>query len=198
MATVRYLSGKHILQFIAAILILLVGLVYTALLFSWQWLLYVSRWKFFKWSRNPKIQTFIETYHTPYTCKHHYWTGLLLIARIVLYLVAAVNVSNDPTVALTAINFIVCLVVPLKGFIGCLSKVYKKWPIDMLETFLHSNILFLVTFTWYSLGNPEGNQKTAAYTSVTITFITLPFIILYHVYMYTAISQWLRIQSLVE
>ena len=35
-ATVKYLSGKHIPLFIAAVLILLVGLVYTALLFSWQ------------------------------------------------------------------------------------------------------------------------------------------------------------------
>ena len=85
-AIVKYLSGKHIPLFIAAVLTLLVGLVYTALLFSWQWLLYLPRWRLFRWSRNPKIQTFIETYHTPYTPKHRYWTGLLLIVRIVLYL----------------------------------------------------------------------------------------------------------------
>ena len=34
--TVRYLSGKHIPLFITAIFILLVGLLYTVLLFSWQ------------------------------------------------------------------------------------------------------------------------------------------------------------------
>ena len=62
-ATVKYLSGKHIPLFIAAVLILLVGLVYTALLFSWQWLLYLPRWRIFEWSRNPKTQMFIETYH---------------------------------------------------------------------------------------------------------------------------------------
>ena len=38
-ATVKYLSGKHIPLFIMAVLILLVGLVYTALLFLWQCLL---------------------------------------------------------------------------------------------------------------------------------------------------------------
>ena len=85
--TVKYLSGKHIPLFIAAVLILLVGLIYTVLLFSWQWLLYLPKWRMFKWSRNPKIQTFIGTYHTPYTPKHRYWTGLLLIVCIVLYLV---------------------------------------------------------------------------------------------------------------
>ena len=107
-ATVNFLSGKHIPLFIASVLILLVGLVYTVLLISWQWLLYLPRWRIFRWSRNPKIHTFIEAYHTPYTPKHRYWTGLLLIVCIVLYLVAAVNVSNDPAVALTAISFTVC------------------------------------------------------------------------------------------
>ena len=116
-AAVKYLSGKHIPLFIIAVLILLVGLVYTALLFLWQCLLHLPRWRIFKWSRNPKIQTFIETYHTPYTAKHRYWTGLLLIVRVVLYLVAAANVLNDPSVALTAITFVVCCIVLLKGFI---------------------------------------------------------------------------------
>ena len=82
-ANVKYLSGKHIPLLIAAIFILLIGLVYAALLFLWQWLLYLPGWRIFKRSRNPKIKTFIETYHTPYTPKHRYWTGLLLIVCII-------------------------------------------------------------------------------------------------------------------
>ena len=184
-ATVKYLSGKHIPLFIAAVLILLVGLVYTALLFSWQWLLYLPRWRVFKWTRNPKIQTFIETYHKPYTPKHRCWTGLLLIVRVVLYLVAATNVSNDPTIALTAINFTVCCIFALKQFFG--SRLYWKWPVDVLETFFYLNILFFVIFTWYSLDSPASNREAAAYTSVIITFIVLLLIILYHVYTYTSV-----------
>ena len=41
-ATVRYLKGKHTILFFIALLILLAGLMYTALLFLWQWLLYLS------------------------------------------------------------------------------------------------------------------------------------------------------------
>ena len=184
-ATVRYFSGKHIPLFIAAVFILLVGLVYTALLFLWQWLLYLPRWRIFRWSRNPKIQTFIETYHTPYTPKHRYWTGLLLIVRIVLYLVSAVNASNDPTVALTAICFTLCCIVILRNFIG--SRMYRKWPVDVLETFFYLNILSFAIFTWHSLGKPNGNQEAAAYTSVIIIFIVLLLIILYHVHTYTTV-----------
>ena len=138
-----------------------------------------------KWSRNPKIQTFIETYHKPYTPKHRYWTGLLLIVRVVLYLVAATNVSNDPTIALTALNFTVYCIFALKQFFG--SRLYRKWSVDVLETFFYLNILFFIIFTWYSLDSPASNQKAAAYTSVTTTFIALLLIILYHVYTYTSV-----------
>ena len=184
-ATVKYLSGKHVPLFIAAILILLVGLLYTFLLFSWQWLLYLPEWRIFKWSRNPKIQTFIETYNTPYTSKHRFWTGFLLSVRIVLYLVAAINISNDPTVSLTAIIFTVCCIFSLKQFFG--SRLYKKWLIDILETCCYLNILSFATFTWYSLDKEDRHQEAAAYTSVIITFLMLLLIILYHVFTYTSL-----------
>ena len=189
-ATVKYLSGKHIPLLLVAVLILLVGIVYTGFLFSWQWLLYLPRWRIFRWSRNPKIQTFIETYHTPYTPKYRYWTGLLLIVRIILYLVAAVNASNDPTVALTAIIFTVGCIFALSKVFG--SRLYRKWPVDVLETFFYLNILSFATFTWYSLNNPKSNQEAAAYTSVILTFIVLLLIILYHVYTYTPVFSKLK------
>ena len=184
-ANIKYLSGKHIPLYIVTILILLVGLFYTALLFLWQWLLYLPSWRIFKWTRDPKIQTFVETHHTPYSPKHRYWTGLLLIVRIILYIVATVNVSNNPTISLTAVIFTICFILGLKAFIG--SRLYRKWSIDVLETFFYLNILFYAVFTWYSLSNTGSNQKAAAYTSVIITFIVLLFIILYHVYTYTSV-----------
>ena len=136
-------------------------------------------------TENVRIKTFIETYHTPYTAEHRYWTGLLLIVRIILYLVAAVNISNDPTVALTAITFTVSCIFALRLFFG--SRLYEKWPVDILETFFCLNILLFATFTWYSLDNPTSNKEEAAYTSVTITFLVLLLIILCHVYTYTSL-----------
>jgi hypothetical protein len=188
-ATVKYLSGKHIPLFIAAVLILLLCLAYTVLLFSWQCLLHLPKWRIFNWSRSSRIQAFVETYHTPYTPKYRYWIGLLLIGRIVLYLVAAVNVSNSPTIALTAVTFIVCCIIGLRA-IG--SNLYRKWPLDVLETFFYLNILLLATFTWYSLDNPDSNKEVAAFISVTITFPVLLVIILYHVYTYSSLFSKLK------
>jgi hypothetical protein len=102
-----------------------------------------------------------------------------------LYLVAATNVSNDITISLTAINFTVCCIIVLKQFFG--SRLYRKWPVDALETFFYFNILSFVIFTSYSLDSPDSNQEAAAYTSVIITFIALLLIILYHVYTYISV-----------
>ena len=184
-ANVKYFSGKHIPLSITAVLFLLLGLLYTILIFSWQWFLFLPKWKVFSWTRNQKLQTFIETYLTPYTPKHRYWTGLLLLVRAVVYLVAAVNISNNPHISLIAIMFSVGCVVLLKGFVG--TRVYRKWPIDVLEMFFHLNILFFALFTWYSFGVPESNLNAAAYISVIATCIVLLLIILYHVYTSTSV-----------
>ena len=189
-ATIGYLNnGKHIALFLVALLILVIGLVYTVLVFSWQWLLRLPDWKIFMWSRNSRLQTFIETYHTPYTARHRYWTGLLLLVRVALYFTAAVNVSNCPRIALTSISITIGFLLFLKGFVG---RVYKKWPLELLESFFYFNILFLSSVTWYSLGDSENNREAAAHISVLSTLIVLFIIILFHVYFHTSLFTNLR------
>ena len=185
---------KHIPLFITGVLILLVGLVFPTLLFLWQFLLHLPKGRISKLTENVRIKSFIEYYHKPYTAQHRYWTGLLLIIRIILYLVAATNVCNDPTVALTTIIFTVVFIFALRLFFG--SRVYEKWPVDMLETFFCLNILLFATFTWYCLDNPESKKEAPAYTSVTITIITLLLIILYHVYTYIFTSLLSKVKKI--
>ena len=60
-ATIEYLSPKHFILFVVAILVLFTGTVYTFLLFSWQWLLlYQDKW-FFRWVRNQKLYPFLSS-----------------------------------------------------------------------------------------------------------------------------------------
>ncbi len=183
-ATVTYLQGKHIVLFITALSLLQLGLLYTFLLFSWQWLLRLPNWRIFSWTRNQKLHTFIETYHAPYISKHRYWTGMLLLIRAVLYLIAAVNISNDPRVTLMSIIFTTGFMLLLKAFIG---RLYRKWPLDILETFFYFNLMTLSLFAWYFI-NSKDQYKPVAYVSITITFILLVAIIIYHLHTYTALS----------
>ena len=102
-----------------------------------------------------------------------------------MYLVAAVNVSNDPIIALTAVTFVVCCIVLLKAFI--INLRYRKWSIEVLETFFCLNVLFFTIFSSYALGKEQIHQEAIAYTSVTITIVVLVLIILCHVYTYTSL-----------
>ena len=102
-----------------------------------------------------------------------------------MYLTAAANVSNNPTIALISISFVVGSIVFLKGFTT--GKQYRMWSKDVLETFFHLNILIFSTLKWYFLDNDNKYQEAIAYTSVTIPIILLLLIILYHMYTYTSL-----------
>ncbi len=191
-----YFCDKHVILFVVVIAIIaLVGLPYTTVVFTWQLLLHLPDWKIFKLTRNPKLQTFIEKYHTTYTPRNRlaYWTGLLLLVRIILYLVGVLNVSNDPQIALTSITFAVGCLLVLKGFCG---RLYRKWPVDALETFFYFNLLFLSVFTQYSLDKTEKNKEVPAYISVTVTIFVLLLIILYHIYFHSSFLTKLQHTSL--
>jgi hypothetical protein len=109
-ASIPYLDGKHIPLFILAILIFAIGVAYTFGLIAWQWLSYLtSRYSYvaFKWKESAKLTSFMDAYHAPYVTNNRYWTGLLLLARVVLYLTAPINVSGEPRFNLLAVSLII-------------------------------------------------------------------------------------------
>jgi hypothetical protein len=162
--------------------ILFLGVIFAALVFSWQWLLRYQDKAIFKLVRYQKLRHFIEPYHAPYTAQYRYWTGLLLFVRILLYLVSVLNFSLDPRVDLLATIFIVGGLILLKGVTA--KRVYKNWPIDVMETAIYFNLVAFSALTWYNL-DFGGNQVAVAYTSVMIIFILLLGVIVFHVLRYT-------------
>lgn len=114
-ATLQYLSGKHVPLFLAAVVIVMFGIAYTLLLFGWQWLQLLPRERVFQWIWNTRVNSFMDAYLAPHIPKHRYWTGLLLIARIVLYLVSALNLSNNPRINLLAIGLTISCLFVLKA-----------------------------------------------------------------------------------
>ena len=189
-ATVDYLKGKHVPLFLAAIFILLAGIVYTTLLFSWQWLLHFNKGsKVLKWTRNPKVSGFIEIYHAPYTPRNRYWTGLLLFVRVILYIASAANVSGDPKINLLTIGSVITGVLLISKLVGIGDCVYKKWSIEILEVASYVNLLLLSLATFFSLGNIRA-RKAVTNTSVSIMFLLLLCVLFYHVYTELIMKQW--------
>ena len=151
-----------------ALLIIIIGVPYTILLFFWQWLVRAPSWKVFKW-----------TSHVPYNSKYRYWTGLLLIARVVLYITASVTVSRDPQTSLLMTIILVGGLFLIKEITG--ERIYKESFVTFVETGLYCNLLALCAFSWYRFKTDATKQAAVAYTSTIVTFILLVGAIIYHV-----------------
>ena len=178
-ANVGYLHGKHAFLFLIALIILLGGIAYTSLLFSWQWLMHYQYKSLFKWVRYNRLQLFIEPFHAPYTFKHRYWTGLLLLVRVVLYLASALNVTGAPAVNLLVTGVVVfTLFILMVAFHG---PIYRKLPIEFLEITCYINIIVLSFATFYTLEVKSG-QFIVGYISVTATISLFLVVITYHIF----------------
>ena len=175
---VKYFQGKHIPLALVAILIIIVGLPYTILLL-WQWLVCASKWKVCKWTQSAKLSTFIATYYAPYNSKYRYWTGLLLLARVVLYLSVSVTVSDNPQASLLATIILLGGIFLLKGIITL--KLHRNLTVDIVNTVLYFNILALTVFTLYHFKVDTIKQIIVSYTSTIITFLLLVGVIFHHV-----------------
>ena len=197
-ASVRCFSGSHLVLFIAAVFILLAGIAYTVLLFSWQWLLYLHNKFCGTWVRIwiLKLSMFIETYHAPYIPKNRYWTGLLLLVRVMLYIASTANVSDDPRIDLLITGIALICILLLKEIIGISGRVYKKWPIEILEISCYVNLILFCFATLFALKN-ENLKASIAYTSVSITFVLFLGVLLYHAFTEVILKTkiWKRIMK---
>ena len=176
--SIGYLGGTHIPLFIVAVLIVIAGFVYTFLLLSWQWLVKFSNKAVFLWVRNTKLSSFIDAYHAPYNARNRYWTGLLLLARVILYLTAAINISGEPSVNLLAILLVIGCILLLHAYSGI--SIYKKWPLNIFEFTTYFNILAFTAVKFY-VQMVGGNHIAVAYTSISAQFVIFICSLLHHV-----------------
>lgn len=186
-ATIPYFSGKCIALMIAATIILMFGIAYTALLFFWQWLLQYQRKKIFKWVRHQKLCLFLEPYHAPYNFKHRYWTGLLLLIRVILYAISAANQSADPGVNILATGILVSGLLLFKGLLRNNNGIYKKWPVEVLEIMCYINIVWFCLARYYVM-ETRRDEFVVSCLSVSIMFILFLTVIAYHLIIETFIK----------
>ena len=175
----RYLSNKHIPLFIGALVCLIVlFLPYTLFLIFSQWLRSKSgQCKMFSWVNSHRVIPFMEAYHAPYTDKHRYWTGLMLLVRCILFFLFAFNALGDPSINLLAIGCVTAILPIVYALLG--NRIYKTWYLNTLELsyIINLGILALATFYVRSTG---GNQNAVTFTSISVAFATFIGILIYH------------------
>ena len=176
---VPYFKGKHIPLALVALLIIILGIPYTILLFLWQWIVRAPRWKVFNWIFNTKLNAFITSHHVPHNSKYRYWSGLLLLVRIVLYIIASVTTSANPETFPLVTGFLLGVAIIIKCLFGV--TVFKNTFVDVVDTVLYFNLLALVLLSLYNFKADVAKQTAVAYISTIITSILFIAAMFYHV-----------------
>ena len=176
---VPYFQGKHIPLALATFLIIIIGLPYTIFLFLWQWIVRAPKWKVFNWTRNTKLNAFIATHHVPHNSKYRYWTGLLLLVRVVLYISASVTVSANPQSFPLITNILIGSLISVKCILGL--RVYKKSFVNLVDTVLYFNLLVFSVFSLYDFKTNITKQIAVAHIFTIMPFIFFIGAIVYHV-----------------
>ena len=176
-ASIQYFrESKHIALVLFAILCIVVLVSpYIFLLVFGHWLQSCSNWKILSWLN--KIKPFMDAYHAPYRKHTRYWTGLLLIARLGLFLTFAINANGSESVNILAVSSVSIALLAIQ------RKVYQHWLKDILESsfLLNLGIFSVATFYLKEESEDDKNQLILSSISVGIAFITFLGILLFHI-----------------
>ena len=176
-ASVKYFWLKHFPLGLVTIAIIIVGFIYTVLLFFWQWILRLPNRRIFKWARSTRLNLFIEANLAPYKAKYRYWFGLLLFVRMALYLGIATEKSHESVTVVLAISLIAASILLLRTFLG--NNVYRNRFIDYINSSFFYNLLALSIARLYCL-NSSSCQKRSSIISIALAFILFVIILSYH------------------
>ena len=173
---IDFLRGKHVPLFIATLLlVILVSLPYTLSLVSIQWLLKISHYSIMFWVQ--KLKPFFDAYTGPYKAQHRYWTGMLLIIRIILLVVFSLNRSNDLTINLLCISIFSFI---LLAWLYFTRWIYESFLNNLLELVFILNLGLTSTTFLLGFSTKKHISNTAIHISTGITFIIFIAIIVYH------------------
>ena len=180
---ITYLISKHIPLFLFALLtLLLLWLPYTAVLLSAQWLRTQTHRKGLRW-----LKPFLDAYYGPFKDKHHYWVGVLLVVRGVLFVFFAYffAIEDNVNLLLTIVSSIA-----LSALTG--TSAYKTVYVFILESSFFLNLGVLAAGTFYIRhvvqdSSQDSSQEALVTTSVGFAFLKCCGIITFHIYKFVII-----------
>ena len=167
---------KHTALGLFAVFSLIVFIIpYILLLLFGHWLHGCSNWWILSWLN--KIKPFMDAYHAPYKKHTRYWTGLLLLSRLGLFLTFAINANGSESINILAVSSVTIALLAIH------RRVYEHWWKDLLESsfILNLGIFSVATFYLKEESEDAKRQHILSSISVGIAFVTFIGIFLFHV-----------------
>ena len=191
---IDYVKGKHIPLFFTTILLqVFLTLLYPFSLFSIQWLLKLSHYRALVWVQ--RLKPFFDAYTGPYRASHRYWTGLLLLVRIIFLFTFTMYRVSSPTCNLLVITVVS---VSLLAYFAGAKGMYKDRLPNCLEVVFLCNLALTSAAVQYQLANYKQHYSLPINISTGVTIAIFLGIIFYHVQrrvMHTKIGSRLKARA---
>ena len=176
-ANVQYLRGCHIPLFLFSLAVFFLFIVpytfylLTIPLFEGPLSKYMCCCK----KVSTYMKPFFDAYGGPYKDKYRFWTGFLLLIRVILAL--AVSLDSKATISIDILISLLIVII----FMNLVFKgVYGHFQVDYLEAFFILNLMFMAYMTSNENNNSKG--QVSSIVLVSISFVVFCGIIFYHVW----------------
>ena len=124
------------------------------------------------------IKPFFDAYGGPYKDKCRFWTGFLLLVRVILALV--VSLDTEATKSLDVLTSLLIVIIFMHYI---LKGIYRHLSLGFLEEFFILNLMFMGYMNAQnSNDNNDSKGQVSSIVLVSISFVVFCGIILYHVW----------------
>ena len=176
-ANVQYAGGCHLPLFLLSLAVLILLIVPYTFFLSTIPLFEGPLSKYICYSKklSTYMKPFFDAYGGSYKDKCRFWTGLLLLVRVVLALVVSQDVK-----ATTSLAVLTSLLIAITFMYFFLKGVYRQFSLVCLELIF---ILNLILMAHLNLQDFEKSKRQASsIVLVSISFVIFCGIIFYHVW----------------
>ena len=128
------------------------------------------------------MKPFFDAYGGPYKDKCRFWTGFLLLVRVILALVVSLDIKA--TISLDVLTSLLFVIISMYFL---LKGIYQHLPLACLEMSFFLNLMFMayVSVQTYKASN---SRQLLSVGLVSVSFVIFCGIILYHVWDYLSKS----------
>ena len=179
-ANVQYVGGCHLSLFLFSLAVLILLIIpYTFYLLTIP--LFegpLSKYMCCCQRLSTYMKPFFDAYGGPYKDRCRFWTGFLLLVRVILALVVSLYIeANESLDVLTSLLIVIVFMYLL------LKGIYRHFPLDYLEEFFILNLMFMAYMN-VQISNDTDKLKgqVSSIVLVSISFVVFCGIIVYHVW----------------
>ena len=179
-ANVQFLRDCHLPLFLFSLAVLILLIVpytfflLTIPLFEGPLSKYMCCCKTFSTYTKP----FFDAYGGPYKDNRRFWTGFLLLVRVILALVISLDI--EPSKSLDVLTSLLIVIM----FMHYIFKgIYRHFPLDYLEEFFILNLMFMAYMNVQTSNDIDDSKgQVSSIVLVSISLVVFCGIILYHVW----------------